>query len=143
MYITEQEVNPQFYSSFLAQYKGFEEISDNNTDTEPDANQFIALNIEESLYTLYNNYLTELGEIDSIQTVSILNNQSAYHTFTGDDIFKLSTLDEQTLIFSIFTFDKYYSLYKFHKIILDSEAAGISSARESQILALQRRDSSI
>ena len=100
------------------------------------------ISINNALYTLYRGYMTELGEIDSIQTVSILNNHSAYHMFTRDDMFKLS--DTQTPFLkpglgnepSTFTFNNCYLLYKFQGIMLDSRAARISSASEPQVLAL-------
>jgi hypothetical protein len=40
---------------------------------------------------LYRAYMTELGEINSVQTVFILNDHSVYHAFTKDDMFKLSS----------------------------------------------------
>jgi hypothetical protein len=76
---------------------------------------------------LYRAYMTELGEINGIQTVSILNDHSVYHAFTRDDIFKLSST-HNPLISSVFTFDNRYSSYEFQGIMLDSGAAGISSA---------------
>jgi hypothetical protein len=104
----------------------------------------MSMDMEESPDTPYDNYLTELGEINGIQTVSILNDQSVYHAFTKNDIFRLPT-DKQTPVSesSTFTFDDRYSSYEFHGIMPDSGAAGISSAGEQQVLALQRRDSSI
>ena len=116
----------------------------------------MSLNIEDSLDdALYRHYFTELGKINSIQTVFILNNQSAYYAFTRDNIFVqdplYEILDKQNLTLrpglgnesSMFIFSNYYSLYKFHSIMLDSRAASISSAGEPQVLALQKRDSSI
>jgi hypothetical protein len=44
------------------------------------------MTIEEALYKAY---ITELEEIDSVQTVFILNNYSVYYTFTKDNMFKL------------------------------------------------------
>ncbi len=55
---------------------------------EPNTNQFMSMSIDNALYTLYRGYMTELGEINSIQIVSILNDHSTYYTFTRDDIFK-------------------------------------------------------
>src|SRR3982074_3549516 len=98
------------------------------------------MSIEEVPYTTHGGYMIELGEIDGIQTVSILNNQSVYHAFTGDDIFQLPPLDEQPPVSSAFTFNNRYSSYEFHGIMPDSGAAGISSAGEPQLLALQKRD---
>jgi hypothetical protein len=87
------------------------------------------ISIEKALYRAY---MTELKEINSIQTVSILNNHSVYYTFTKDNMFKLfSTYNP--LISSAFTFENCYSLYKFQSIMLDSRAAGISLASKPQV----------
>ena len=59
---------------------------------KPNTEQFILMNINDAPYTLYKGYITELGEINGIQIVSILNNYSAYYMFTRDNIFKLSTI---------------------------------------------------
>ena len=50
------------------------------------------MSINDALYTLYRGYITELGEINGIQIVSILNDYSAYYIFTRDNIFKLSNI---------------------------------------------------
>jgi hypothetical protein len=90
------------------------------------------ISMEEALYRAYT---TELGEINGIQTVSILNDHSAYHVFTRDNMFKLFST-HNPLISSAFTFDNRYSSYEFQGIMLDSEAAGISLAGEPQVQAL-------
>jgi hypothetical protein len=36
---------------------------------------------------VHKGYMTELGEINGIQTVAILNNQSVYYAFTKDNVF--------------------------------------------------------
>ncbi len=79
--------------------------------------------------TWYNNkhFITELGEVNSIQTVFILNNQSAYYTFTKHNTF---VPKKQTIVNSAFIFNNQYLLYKFHSIMPDSRAAGILSAGE-------------
>jgi hypothetical protein len=97
------------------------------------------ISIEEAPYRAY---MTELGEINGIQTVSILNDYSAYYIFTRDNMFKLSST-HNPLISSAFTFDNRYSSYEFQGIMLDSGAAGISSAGEPQVQALQKRDPTI
>ena len=81
--------------------------------------------------------MTELREINGIQTVSILNNHFTYYTFTKNDMFKLSNI--QNLFFNkpfAFTFNDCYLLYKFQGIMLDSRAAKISLVGEPQVLAL-------
>jgi hypothetical protein len=67
------------------------------------------ISIEEALYRAY---MTELEEINGIQTVSILNDHSAYYTFTKDNMFKLFST-HNPLISSAFTFENRYSLYEF------------------------------
>src|SRR6266487_3780770 len=102
----------------------------------------MSMSIDDTLYTPYKGYMTELGEINGIQIVSILNNHSAYYTFTRDNMFKWS--DTQDLFPkpglgsepSMFTFNDRYSLYKFQGIMPDSRAAGISLASELQVLVL-------
>jgi hypothetical protein len=89
----------------------------------------MSISIEEALYRAY---ITELGEINGIQTVSILNDHSAYHIFTRDDMFKLSST-YNLLISSVFTFENRYFAYEFQGIMLDSRAAGISLANKPQV----------
>jgi hypothetical protein len=56
----------------------------------------------------------------------------------------LSTQNLQTnLTFSAFTFNNRYSSYEFQGIMLNSRAAGISSADEPQVQALQKKDLTI
>ncbi len=86
--------------------------------------------------------MTELGEINGIQTVFILNDHSAYYTFTRDNMFKQSDIQD---LFpkpglgskpSTFTFNDRYSSCKFQGIMPDSRATGISLASELQVLVL-------
>src|SRR6266536_4446306 len=100
------------------------------------------ISINDALYTPYRGYMTELGEINSIQTVSILNNHSTYHTFTRDNMFKwFNTQDSFPKPGlgskpSVFIFNDRYSSCEFQGIILDSRAARISLASELQVLVL-------
>ena len=127
MYASEEEAILEYYNSFLAQYEGIKGI--NNTMAKPNAEQFILMSINNALYTLYRGYITELGEINGIQIVSIFNDYSTYYIFTRDNMFKLSIIQN---LFpnkpSAFTFNNRYSLYKFQGIMPDNKAAGISSA---------------
>ena len=60
----------------------------------------------------FDNYVTELGEINGIQTVSILNDYFVYYAFIRHNMFKLfSTYN--SLISSAFIFNNRYSLYEF------------------------------
>jgi hypothetical protein len=57
-------------------------------------------------------------------------------------MFKLSST-YNPLISSAFIFENRYSLYEFQGIMLDSRAAGISSAGEPQVQALQKKNPTI
>jgi hypothetical protein len=89
----------------------------------------MTISIEEALYKAYT---TELGEINSIQTVFILNNHFTYYIFTKDDMFKLSSTHNSLISFA-FTFNNRYSSYEFQGIMLDSRAIGISLAGKPQV----------
>jgi hypothetical protein len=97
----------------------------------------MSITMEEALYKAY---ITKLGEINGVQTVSILNDYSVYYTFTRDNMFKLSSTQNPQTIFSAFTFNNRYSSYEFQGIMPDSRAAGISSAGEPQVQELQKKD---
>ena len=107
------------------------------------------MNIKEDPNILYRTYITELGKINSIQTVAILNDYSAYYMFTRDTTFKIldidnlfckivlinKSLDLNSFVkigleykYLVFTFNNHYSLNKFQGIILDSKAVEISLA---------------
>jgi hypothetical protein len=71
-----------------------------------------------------NQYITELGEVDGIQTVIILNNQSIFHFIIKLDIF--NKLKES----SIFSFNDKYSANVFYSIMSDTRATGVFIAGE-------------
>ena len=71
-----------------------------------------------------NQYLTELSKVDSIQTITILNNQSIFHSITKLDIF--NELKESFIFF----FNDRYSVNIFYSIILDIKATEVSTAGE-------------
>jgi hypothetical protein len=76
---------------------------------------------------VHEGYVTELGEIDGIQTVAILNNQSAYHAFTKHDVFKQQVNKHTT---DVFIFKGRYSSDTFQGIMPDTRASGVLSAEE-------------
>jgi hypothetical protein len=81
------------------------------------------------------NYTTELGDINGIETMEILSNQSAFYSITKTDVFnEKSNPDEPH---SAFVLDRYLSEI-FQGIIPDSRAAGVSTAGEPQVTALQK-----
>jgi hypothetical protein len=76
---------------------------------------------------VHKGYMTELGKIDGIQTVAILNNQSAYYAFTKNNIFK-QQVDKHTT--DVFTFKGCYSSDTFQGIMLDTGASDVLFAGE-------------
>ena len=59
----------------------------------------------------YKTYFTEFREVNSTQTVAILNDQSVWHAITGKDIFKVLLL--QLLETLVFIFENRYLLEVF------------------------------
>jgi len=71
-----------------------------------------------------NQYFTEYSEVDGIQTITILNNQSTLYAIIKLDIF--NKLKES----SIFSFNNRYSANVFYSIIPDTRAAEVSIVGE-------------
>jgi hypothetical protein len=69
-------------------------------------------------------YFTEFGSINGIQTVAALNDQSTLHSVTKIDIFNKPKES------STFSFDDRYLANVFHGIMPDTRAAGVSTAGE-------------
>jgi hypothetical protein len=90
-----------------------------------------------SINNVHERYVTKLGEINSIQTVAILNNQSAYYAFTKHDVFKQQVNKHTT---DVFTFKGRYSSDTFQGIMPDTGASDVSSAGEPQFKALRKID---
>jgi hypothetical protein len=127
---------PAYYQSFLAKCEGVESPSDDDNSREMD---HMLMNIE--IEDEYDTYFTEFGEVDSAQTVTILNDQSTWHAVTGGDMFNTSPLQLRET--STFTFEDRYSSEVFQGIIPDGGAAGVSTAGQFQFLALQKLDASV
>ena len=79
------------------------------------------MDIEEELY---NNYFTRLGEIDRVEIVAILNDQSALYCITKTDFFKELSKN------ATFTFNDWYSSNIFQGIMPDSRATEVLTAGE-------------
>jgi hypothetical protein len=62
----------------------------------------------------------EFGPIDAVKTIETLSNQATLHVFTK---YKIGQDDVSTITLQ-------YLLYKFHSIIPDIGASGVSTARE-------------
>jgi len=69
-------------------------------------------------------YFTKYSEVNSTQTVAILNDQSTLHSVTKLDVF--NKLKES----STFSFNNRYSANVFYGIMPDTRAAGVSTAEE-------------
>ena len=155
-----EEVTLEEYGTFLVSYEGLEHIN----DPEP-TEQFMNLSVEEVPTVQEEQFMTEWGEVNGPRTISILNDHSAYHAFTKSDPFHKPgvgnediehsntthepksqvNLDTENLLkedHATFTLDR-YSADEFHGIMPDSGAAGISSAGEQQVLALQKLDPTV
>ena len=72
----------------------------------------------------FDQYITELSEVDSIQTVTILNDQFTFHSITKSDIFN------EPKESSMFSFNNRYLANIFHSIMPDTGAAGVSITGE-------------
>ena len=131
-FTTGQAGTPQVFQMFLSDFEGAEEAEGLDGSERHDPTQMLAdMTIEDDEHE---EFLTELGEVDGARTISILNNQSAYHFFTKDDIFQQRQVDEQAI--EVFTLDNRYSSDTFQGIMPDTGASGVSSVGEPQFRAL-------
>ena len=73
-------------TAFFTIWEGVEDLHNNNIE-EIDY-IIISMEIKEE----YKIYFTEFREVNSTQTIAILNNQSAQHAITNKDIFKVLPL---------------------------------------------------
>jgi hypothetical protein len=80
-----------------------------------------------SIDDVHEGYVTELGEINSIQTMAILNNQSTYYAFIKNNVFKQQVNKHTT---DVFTFEGCYSSNTFQGIMPNTGASNVSSAKE-------------
>jgi hypothetical protein len=72
----------------------------------------------------FNNYVTKLKEINKPETITILNNYSVFYSLTKTNVFNLPAEP------SAFTFNSQYSFKTFQGIMLNSRAAGVSTAKQ-------------
>jgi hypothetical protein len=125
--------------SFLAEYEGTpdrQEIGDQTPEQWT-----VSLNVSESLYRdpnlEHSHFLTESGQVDGLKTVSLLQDQTVAHIITRNDMF------QHPYETSAFTFEGRYSSETFQGIMPDTGAAGISTAGEPQLQALQKTNASL
>jgi hypothetical protein len=125
-------VDTAYFQSFLVQYEGVEDLGGNDVS---EAEQLL-MEMEIEDYSP-NQFFTEFGEVDGTQIIAVLNDQSVFHSITKSDVF--NELKES----STFSFDNRYSASVFHGIMPDTGAAGVSTAGEPQVRALQQLDNSV
>ena len=135
-FTTGQAATPQDFQMFLGDFEGEEEAEVLDDSDRRDPTQMLAdMTIED---IEHEGFLTEIGQVDGIRMISILNDQSAYHFFTKDDIFHQRQADGQAM--EVFTLDNRYSSDTFQGIMPDTGASGVSSAGEPQFKALCKLD---
>lgn len=125
------------FQSFLTRYEGIHGLSDD--EEESDIIQLMAeLEFEDEptgqFYTSEVYFTREFSKINGAETVAVLNDQSTDHALTKSDIFTEINPEET----SAFTFDDRYGQNIFQGIMPDTGAAGVSTAGESQVKALQK-----
>ncbi|KAJ6050709.1 uncharacterized protein N7446_010818 [Penicillium canescens] len=135
-FTTGRTATPQDFQMFISDFEGVEETEGLGDGERHDQSQILAaMTIENSEHE---GFLTELGEVDGIRMISILNDQSTYHFFTKDDIFQQRQTNGQAT--EVFTLDNRYSSDTFQGIMPDTGASGVSSAGEPQFRALCKLD---
>jgi hypothetical protein len=80
-----------------------------------------------SINNVYKGYVTKLREIDSIQTITILNDQLIYYAFIKHNVFK-QQVNKHTI--NVFTFKGCYLFNTFQGIMLNTRAFSVLSAKE-------------
>ena len=113
-----------YYQSFLSQFKGVKGLIDNGLSKTKQLFTDIEIKDYNNPTNYPNQYLTELGKVDSIQTVIILNNQFIFHFIIKSDIF--NKLKES----SVFSFNNRYLANVFYSIMLDIKAIEVFTVRE-------------
>ena len=128
------------FQGFLYEFEGVEGMEDDEAGQQP------AIDGEIENPPSSDQFLTTFGELDGVQIVAILHDQSAFHSITKSDIFNepiTAPENSATLENSVFSLDSRYAANAFQGIMPDTGAAGVSTAGEPQVQALQRLDNSI
>ena len=136
-----QGVTAAYFQSFLIQQEGVDDLACEPEDSAIKGTQQLLMDLEIEEYPddPSEQFFTAFGELNGIQTVSILNDQSAFHSITGSDVFNEPTEDPA----EAFSFDDRYAANSFQGIMPDTGAAGVSTAGEPQVQALQQIDKSV
>jgi hypothetical protein len=127
------------YAMFFAEFEGvnigIKESESASADNNDDVNAFFdAFNAFFTFYNTFQQFLTIYGPIDGQITITLLNNAAAAHGITGIDPFEKRKPRKESHLFI------FYSRYDgniFQGIMPNTSAAGISTADELQVRALQ------
>lgn len=155
---------------FLQQYEGGSELnsldgvsSEQNTNYFTTALQIESYDLTRTTYSgnnssapsqhYYKQFHSELGTLNRLKTLALLQDQSVQHALTKIDPFqgtadptpKLSRTEAKTGADTddnteLFVSEERYSSREFHGILPDTGAAGISTARDLQVEALLKYD---
>ncbi|KAH6667382.1 hypothetical protein B0J14DRAFT_642344 [Halenospora varia] len=122
-YLQNHEPTAQFFQSFLAEFEGIEAFpGDDDLNEAQQLMMEMDLQSEDDEYN--GQFFTELGEIDGLKTIAILNNQSTFHAVTKEDVFKAQEGSDDTTDNSVFMLSNRYSSKTFQGILPDTGAAG-------------------
>lgn len=100
----------------------------------------------------HNQWVCEFGSVNPYEIIQHLNNQSTLHAVSKQEIFKsirqqTSSFDQQTLNNEVFkqeiSISSRYSDAEFQGIMPNTGAAGVSTAGEPQVKAIQKLDNTI
>jgi hypothetical protein len=127
------------YAMFFAEFEGVNigikesesAFADNNDDVNAFFNAFDAFF---TFYNIFQQFLTICGPIDGQITTTLLNNAAAAHGITGIDSFEKRKPRKES---HLFVFYSRYDGNIFQGIMPNTGAAGISTAGEPQVKALQ------
>ena len=132
--VSNKEPTVAYFQSFLAQFEGVDALPKDDNDLNEAEQLLVQMEVEDEEA---DQFFTEYGQIDGLQTISVLSDQSVFHAVTKIDVFNEPTEN------SVFTFNDRYSANIFQGIMPDSGAAGVSTAGKPQVTALQRLDPTI
>lgn len=128
---TRSKEEPDF-GAFLAAYEGVD-TGDFEGEMETEIDAWNAT--EEAPEPKFESFFTGYGPVDGGKIVNFLNNQATMYAMTSTDPFEQPPNEPA----SLFHFQSRYDSETFQGIMPDTGAAGISTAGENQVKALQKK----
>ncbi|KAI0997435.1 hypothetical protein K3495_g10751 [Podosphaera aphanis] len=126
--------------AFLVNYEGIDTEEDLDKDSDSkDFHAWLASTPDKSGSKQFDQFHTACGSINGRITTNLLNNQCVMHALTGTDPYDGKADGPSHL----FHFQSRYGSDVFQGIMPDTGAAGISTAGENQVKALQKKLPSI